>query len=156
MEEYEEVDYARSGFIIDESVTLPEGPMPDFSHSIEPHLRQLGMPTALQKGVVTLLKEYVVCKKGQALTPEQARILVSMIYYFLWDNIVGDSNTSVLFQKLLGKPVATFKLTPLGLFSKKYGYKLLSSQGDAKENIEQMEVEETEETDNTGWPCSTF
>ncbi|XP_076160778.1 ribosomal protein LP0-like isoform X2 [Ptiloglossa arizonensis] len=127
MEEYEEVDYARSGFIIDESVTLPEGPMPDFSHSIEPHLRQLGMPTALQKGVVTLLKEYVVCKKGQALTPEQARIL-----------------------KLLGKPVATFKLTPLGLFSKKYGYKLLSSQGDAKENIEQMEVEETEETDNTG------
>lgn len=76
MEEYEEADYARSGFVTQETITLPEGPMADFPHSIEPHLRQLGMPTALQKGVVTLIKEYTVCKKGQTLTPEQARILV--------------------------------------------------------------------------------
>lgn len=78
MEEYDEIDYARSGFIAQETINLPEGPMPEFSHSIEPHLRQLGMPTALQKGVVTLIKEYTVCKKGQALTPEQARILVNI------------------------------------------------------------------------------
>ncbi|XP_017790032.1 PREDICTED: mRNA turnover protein 4 homolog [Habropoda laboriosa] len=127
MEEYEEIDYARSGFVAQETIILPEGPMSDFSHSIEPHLRQLGMPTALQKGVVTLLKEYTVCKEGQALTPEQARIL-----------------------KLLDKPLSTFKLVPLGVFSKKHGYKQLASQDNDKESIgEQMEIEETEEADST-------
>lgn len=127
MEEYEEADFARSGYVTSQSIVLPEGPMPDFPHSIEPHLRQLGMPTALQKGVVTLIKEYVVCKKGQTLTPEQARIL-----------------------KLLDKPLATFKLLPLGVYSKKHGYKQLAVQNDAKENIEEdMEVEGTEEADNT-------
>ncbi|OAD52222.1 mRNA turnover protein 4 like protein, partial [Eufriesea mexicana] len=120
MKEYEEIDYARSGFVAQETITLHEGPMADFSHSIEPHLRQLGMPTALQKGVVTLIKEYTICKKGQALTPEQARIL-----------------------KLIDKPLATFKLIPLGMYSKKYGYKQLTSQDNVKENIEeQMEIEE--------------
>ncbi|XP_076685346.1 ribosomal protein LP0-like [Andrena cerasifolii] len=127
MEEYEEVEYARSGFVTEESITLPEGPMPEFPHSIEPHLRQLGMPTALQKGIVVLLKEYAVCKKGQTLTPEQARIL-----------------------KLLDRPLATFKLTPLGVFSKKNGYEQLASEDNTKENVKgQMEVEEAEEMDNT-------
>ncbi|KAK1126592.1 hypothetical protein K0M31_004221 [Melipona bicolor] len=127
MDEYEEIDYARSGFVVQETIVLSEGPMPEFSHSIEPHLRQLGMPTVLQKGVVTLIKEYTVCKEGQMLTPEQARIL-----------------------KLLNKPLATFKLIPLGVFSKKYGYKQLLSQDDVKENIEeQMDIVEMEEIDNT-------
>lgn len=128
MEEYEEADYARSGFVVQETIILPEGPMPDFPHSIEPHLRQLGMPTALQKGVVTLIKEYTVCKSGQTLTPEQARIL-----------------------KLLDKTLATFKMIPLGVFSKKHGYKKLVSEDDVKENIEgQMMIEEEEEKeDNT-------
>jgi hypothetical protein len=32
-------------------VKLPEGPMPQFSHAIEPHLREkLGMPTKLVRG----------------------------------------------------------------------------------------------------------
>lgn len=127
MNNYEEPDYARSGFITTESVVLPEGPLPSFPHSIEPHLRQLGMPTSLQKGVVTLLKEYTVCKKGQTLTPEQARIL-----------------------KLLGKSLATFKLIPIGFYSKTNGYKSLSVAKTAKENIEEtMEVDAPEETDNT-------
>jgi mRNA turnover protein 4 len=34
------------------------------------------MPTSLQRGVVTLLSEFTVCKAEQALKPEQARILV--------------------------------------------------------------------------------
>lgn len=50
--------------------------MEQFPHNIEPYLRQLGMPTTLQKGIVTLLKDYQVCRKGQPLTSEQARILV--------------------------------------------------------------------------------
>lgn len=81
-------DYARSGFVATEEVTLPEGPLPEFPHSLEPHLRQLGMPTSLQRGVITLVKEYTVCKKGSVLTPEQARIL-----------------------KLMGKPMAEFCVT---------------------------------------------
>ncbi|XP_014607341.1 PREDICTED: mRNA turnover protein 4 homolog [Polistes canadensis] len=117
--EYEEIDYARSGFIPNESIVLPEGPLTEFPHSIEPHLRQLGMPTALEKGVVTLIKKFKVCKKGEPLTPEQARIL-----------------------KLLGKPLATFKLIPLGIYSTKKGFRTLLSD-DTKENgVEKMEVED--------------
>lgn len=124
MEEYEELDYARSGFVPSQSIVLPEGPMPEFPHSIEPHLRQLGMPTALQKGVVTLIKKYKVCKKGQPLTPEQARIL-----------------------KLLGKPLATFKLTPRGIYSKKHGYTRLASD-DTKDDTKENDVEEEMEVDD--------
>lgn len=53
-------------------------------------------------------------------------------------------------QKLLDKPLATFKFIPLGIFSKKQGYKQLISQHDVKENMEeQMDIEETENIDNT-------
>ncbi|XP_015118595.1 mRNA turnover protein 4 homolog [Diachasma alloeum] len=122
MEEYGEEDFARAGFIPTETIVLPEGPLPDFSHAIEPHLRQLGMPTALQKGVVTLLQDYEVCKKGQALTPEQARIL-----------------------KLFGRQLATFKLIPLGFYSKKKGYTHLAASS-AEPSEEQMEAEDIDET----------
>lgn len=43
---------------------------------MEPHLRSLGMPTVLKKGVVTLTSNYTVCTEGKTLTPQQARILV--------------------------------------------------------------------------------
>lgn len=86
-EEYSAAEFARSGFVASETVTLPAGPLPDFSHAIEPHLRKLGMPTKLERGIVTLISEYEVCEKGKTLTPEQARIL-----------------------KLLGKQMATFKV----------------------------------------------
>lgn len=72
-ENYSALEYARSGFIATETVILPEGPLEDFSHAIEPHLRSLGMPTKLNKGVVTLYKEFQVCEEGKVLTPEQAR-----------------------------------------------------------------------------------
>lgn len=67
-----------------DTVTLPAGPLPQFPHSIEPHLRQLGMPTSLQKGIVTLLKEFTVCKAGESLKPEQARMLVSFCSCFVY------------------------------------------------------------------------
>ena len=35
-----------------QDVTLPEGPQEQFPHSVEPHLRQLGLPTALKKGML--------------------------------------------------------------------------------------------------------
>ncbi|KPP64635.1 mRNA turnover protein 4-like, partial [Scleropages formosus] len=72
---FKEVDFARAGNKANMTVTLDEGPLEQFPHSMEPQLRQLGLPTALKKGVVTLLKDYEVCKDGDILTPEQARIL---------------------------------------------------------------------------------
>ncbi|KTF92823.1 hypothetical protein cypCar_00022063 [Cyprinus carpio] len=72
---FKEVDYARAGNVATMSVTLDEGPLEQFPHSMEPQLRQLGLPTALKKGVVTLIKDFEVCKEGDTLTPEQARIL---------------------------------------------------------------------------------
>lgn len=43
-------DFARSGFKCKESITLSAGPLKQFSHAIEPYLRQLGLPTKLEKG----------------------------------------------------------------------------------------------------------
>ncbi|KAJ3082181.1 mRNA turnover 4 [Quaeritorhiza haematococci] len=74
-------DYARSGFIATETVTIPAGPVtrgPDaekFPHNMEPQLRALGMPTKLVVGVVTLDRDYTICEEGDTLTPEQAQLL---------------------------------------------------------------------------------
>ena len=54
------------------------GPLELFSHSIEPYLRSLGLPTSLEKGKVTMLQEFRVCEAGDTVTPEQAKILVSV------------------------------------------------------------------------------
>ncbi|KAI5750418.1 mRNA turnover protein 4 homolog [Diaphorina citri] len=95
---YEDEDFAKSGFISTEDVELKEGPLPEFPHSIEPQLRQLGLQTNLNKGVVTLFKDHTVCKKGDVLTPEQARIL-----------------------KLLKKKMAKFKVLLYLWYNKKEG-----------------------------------
>lgn len=79
-ESYRERDFARTGDIATETVQLYSGSLSKFPHNIEPYLRELGMPTSLQKGVVTLLKDYQVCQKGQSLTSEQARILVCLLF----------------------------------------------------------------------------
>lgn len=104
-EEYSAAEFARSGFVASETVTLPAGPLPDFSHAIEPHLRKLGMPTKLERGIVTLISEYVVCEKGKTLTPEQARIL-----------------------KLLGKQMATFKVNVECFVSNKENFEEIQSE----------------------------
>ncbi|KAM4014710.1 mRNA turnover protein 4 homolog [Anomaloglossus baeobatrachus] len=74
-DQFKETDFARAGNKATYGVVLDEGPLEQFTHSMEPQLRQLGLPTALKKGVVTLLSDYEVCKEGDTLTPEQARIL---------------------------------------------------------------------------------
>ena len=51
--------------------------MDQFSHSIEPYLRSLGLPTSLERSKVTLLEEYTICEMGNTLTPEQAKLMVS-------------------------------------------------------------------------------
>ena len=87
---YQEVDYARAGNKSTHEVTLPAGPLSQFQHTMEPQLRQLGIPTCMQKGVVALITGYEVCREGAVLTPEQCQIL-----------------------KLLAIPMATFHITLL-------------------------------------------
>jgi mRNA turnover protein 4 len=70
-----ENDYARSGNIATETIELDAGPLDQFAFSLEPQLRKLGLPTKLEKGIVTLTQDHVVCRAGEKLTPEQAKIL---------------------------------------------------------------------------------
>ncbi|CAA2982743.1 mRNA turnover 4 homolog [Olea europaea subsp. europaea] len=74
--EYEDYDFARTGSIATEKVELNEGPLDQFTHEMEPFLRKQGMPVRLNKGVVELVSDFIVCEEGKPLSPEAARILV--------------------------------------------------------------------------------
>ncbi|KAG9403662.1 mRNA turnover 4 [Aphanomyces cochlioides] len=69
-------DYAKSGFVSTETVTIPAGPQPQFVGSMVESLRQLGLPVDLKRGVIVLNNDHTICKEGQTLTPEQAKLLV--------------------------------------------------------------------------------
>ncbi|KAL1291931.1 hypothetical protein HN51_060412 [Arachis hypogaea] len=73
--QFEEYDFARTGSIATEKVDLKEGPLEQFTHEMEPFLRKQGMPVRLNKGVVELVSDFVVCEEGKPLSPEAARIL---------------------------------------------------------------------------------
>lgn len=79
-ESFHQEDYARAGDIATETVKLESGPLAQFSFSMEPQLRKMGLPTALEKGVITLVKEFVVCNEGDTLNPEQCKILKVLDY----------------------------------------------------------------------------
>ncbi|CAD6190111.1 unnamed protein product [Caenorhabditis auriculariae] len=70
-----EEDFARVGDTAKETIVLPEGHLEQFSFSMEPQLRKLGMPTKLDKGIVALYQDFEVCKEGEPLTADQAKIL---------------------------------------------------------------------------------
>ena len=77
-EEYSCPDYARSGNVATEDVTIHAGPLEQFQHTMEPQLRKLGLHTSLKKGVIHLDTDFEVCKNGDKLNPEQARLLVNL------------------------------------------------------------------------------
>jgi len=107
---YADVDFARTGCTAEKEVVLKEGPLEQFTHSMEPQLRQLGLPTKLERGVVTITKDFLVCKKGEALKPEQARIL-----------------------KLLGHQMAEFKIHVTAVWSNDGTFEILEeTQGEGK------------------------
>jgi len=101
---FKELDYARAGHQVDETVTLPAGPLEHFAFSMEPQLRKLGLPTQLQKGVITLLSDFVVCTEGDKLTPDQARIL-----------------------KLLDKTLASFSVTLIAQWTPERHFELVGA-----------------------------
>ena len=96
---FAEKDFARAGYVATEEVTLDEGhwranvelsilkikdlffcagPLIQFPHSAVPQLVSLGLPASLEKGVVVLMQDHCICKPGDTLSPEQAKILVSL------------------------------------------------------------------------------
>jgi len=71
-----QTEYARSGFHpVQKTIRVAAGSLTPFCHTQEPLLRQLGLDTKLDKSIVILNKETVLCKKGDTLTPEQCRLL---------------------------------------------------------------------------------
>eukprot|EP01132_Coremiostelium_polycephalum_P005424 gene5424-6766_t len=72
---FSEKDFPRSGFEHTETITLKEGPIPSMTHSMEPYLRSLGLPTTLKNGVINLERDYHLCEQGVAITPDQAKLL---------------------------------------------------------------------------------
>jgi len=72
---YREIEYPRAGFVAVKEVVVPKGPLENFSHAVEPYLRKLGLPTQLKNGVIHVLADYVICKEGQQLNPEQCKLL---------------------------------------------------------------------------------
>ncbi|KAJ6656766.1 hypothetical protein lerEdw1_003097 [Lerista edwardsae] len=122
--QFAESDFARAGNKATLTVSLDMGPLDQFPHSMEPQLRQLGLPTALRKGVVTLVSDYEVCREGDVLTPEQARIL-----------------------KLLGYKMAEFKVTIRSMWDADTGdFEQLVE--DPKDVPQAMEEEEDDDDDN--------
>lgn len=84
---YSQSDYARAGALASRRFAIPPGtvysmggelsPEDDvpMSHSTEPELRRLGVPTRLERGIIVLDSEYEVCKVGQVLDSRQTRLL---------------------------------------------------------------------------------
>jgi mRNA turnover protein 4 len=91
-ESYRPLDFARAGTVTPRSFTIPNGlvysrageiPMSEdelISHTVEPTLRKLGVPTRLVKGKVMLEmadgeEGYQVCKAGETLDSRQTTLL---------------------------------------------------------------------------------
>lgn len=80
-------DFARAGTRATETVVVPEGPLYSragmipakddslVSHTMEPQLRQLGLPTVLKNGVIHVLEPYTVCRDGQIMDSRQTHLL---------------------------------------------------------------------------------
>jgi mRNA turnover protein 4 len=69
------VDFARSGEVVHETVIIPAGPVENMPHSLEERLLSLNLPIEVKDGAINFRNEHTACKAGEALTPEQAKVL---------------------------------------------------------------------------------
>jgi len=97
---YSEPCPARTGTTATETVKLEKGPLKQFSFALEPRLRELGLTTKLEKGVVHLEKDETICEEGDVLTSDQSQIL-----------------------KLLGNQMAEFKFNIEAMWDNEKGFK---------------------------------
>ena len=67
--------FARTGSKSTINFAIPAGPLPQFPHSMYDQLTKLGLPLKLDKGVITVISDTVVCNQGDELTTEAAQIL---------------------------------------------------------------------------------
>lgn len=67
--------YARTGQTATQSLVLKAGPLSQFPHSMFDHLAKLGLTIKLDKGVIVLLQETIVCEPGDTLSAEAAQLL---------------------------------------------------------------------------------
>lgn len=85
------MDYARAGNKAAFTVSLDPGPLEQFPHSMEPQLRQLGLPTALKRGAGKSLElkghSIVTCEEpDRPLRPFVAEQVVSASLHFLGES----------------------------------------------------------------------
>ena len=120
-----------------ETVTMQAGPLEGMTHTMLEQLRKLGMPVELQKGVLHLTAPFVVCKEGEVLTVDQARILVRGVcgacgVWRTWMRVgpprvsshccrltspVTHTPLPSIEQKLFNVQMARFKITPSVMWS---------------------------------------
>lgn len=100
LERHRTAEYARTGCPATGDVMLERGAdaLASFPHSIEPHLRKLGLPTSLQDGKIILLGDYQLCRTGDKLSNEQCQLL-----------------------KLLSITMAELKVTALAVYDRSSG-----------------------------------
>jgi len=73
---YNEYDYARAGTEAICTVVIKEGKLTQFAHSQEPYLRnELELPVKLDRGIIHILRDHVICRKGDTLSAQQCRWL---------------------------------------------------------------------------------
>eukprot|EP00210_Caulerpa_lentillifera_P001976 g1895.t1 len=79
LESFKEEDFARMGETATMDFSLAAGPLigPNgkFQHTLEPTLRDYGLPTKLNRGEIELLRDCEVCSEGDVLTVNQANLL---------------------------------------------------------------------------------
>ncbi len=74
--------FAKAGQKASKTVLLNKGfdALSVHSHALEPYLRKLGLPTKLNNQKIELLADTYVCKEGEEINVEQAKLLKLMGY----------------------------------------------------------------------------